>query len=236
MQPTRSSLIAALLLAAVFSAVHLRLAYPPLPKPLVVRHWGTPHMLLSDSVVYGFVRELLAQSDTVENHPDNADSTRITISHLLVEHQVIPLFPIYPKNTPDSDINYLYGRLPAGLLQQMYKKKLLSIIDTIHMKQQVKYSKGFGLEQRFVSDGYNVISADSMRRLYDKYSFSINEYFDKKYGTATYTQLSCPIFSVDKRIVIVSVNPACAGGCGDGATYVLERRRNKWYKLFVIEE
>jgi len=236
MQPaTRRFLSAVLLLTAVFSAVHLRLAYPP-PKPLVVRHWGTPRMLLPDSVVYDFVRELLAQSDTVKNHSDNDDSTHIAISHLLVEHQVIPLFPIYPKNTLDSDINYLYGRLPAGLLQQMYKKKVFSIIDTIYMKQQVEYSKGFGLEQRFVPDGYNIISADSMRRLYDKYSFSINEYFDKKYGTATYTWLSCPIFSVDKRVVIVSVNPACAGGCGSGATYVLERRRNKWYKLFVIEE
>ncbi|WP_155833046.1 hypothetical protein [Hymenobacter swuensis] len=118
---TRRFLSTALLLAAVFSAVHLRLAYPPAPKPVVVRHRGTPHMLLPDSVVFGFIREMLAQSDPNETRADDKEPVHFSISPLLVEHHVVPLFPVYPKTALDSDIGFSYGRLPTGLLRQMHQ-------------------------------------------------------------------------------------------------------------------
>lgn len=236
MQPApRHFLSAALVLAAVFSAVHLRLAYPPPPKPVMVRHLGIPHMLLPDSVVFGFLRELLAQSDAKESREDIEGPVHFSVSPLLVEHDVIPL---YSKTALDSDTGFPYGTLPTGLLRQMHQQKLVTTLDTLHMQLQVEYSRGFGLEQRHVPSRYTVLPADSIRRFFDRlrYSYRVDSLLEKRYGTATYTHFSCPIFSVDKRIVIVSVDGHCGALCGGGATYVLQRRKGKWYKLLIVEK
>ena len=230
MQPvTRRFLSAALLLAAVFSAVHLRLAYPPSPKPVVARHWGTPHMLLPDSVAYGFVRELLAQSDTVPEKPNRPQVADFYVSRVLFENNLLP-----------AEHGRFYSQCPQEngwwLWQLCEHDSLLTPADTVFMRQQMRMCTGFGLSERHAPN-HTVIPADTFRvlreRLHD--SFAAMRVLKQRHHTSSFSHISAPLFSVDHQTVIVTISEICGGGlCGGSDTWLLHKFDGCWRKVRLL--
>ncbi|MBC6696916.1 hypothetical protein [Hymenobacter sp. BT190] len=220
---TRRFLGAALLLGAVFCAVYLRVAYPPPPELKPERRWGAPRLLVSDSVLYGFVRELLAQSST-DMSPKGMAHADFYISRVLLEHSLLPAL----GNPP-----YQYAAQEDGwTLQELCNRRLLSPADTAYMRLQMNYSSGFGLEQRFLP-GHQVVSADTVRAIVNRSEepFIFLSTLEQRYKTHDYSYLTSPLFSRDGKTVIVEISTTCGSLCGSGETWVLKRRQGKWRKV-----
>lgn len=225
----RRFLSAALLLAIVFSAVHLRVAYPPPPRPLVVRHWAVPRMLLPDSVVYGFVRELLAQSDTVQKEPNRPHVADFYISRVLFENNLYP-----------SAHGLFYSQCPQEngwwFWQLCGQDSLLTPADTVFMQQQMRMCTGFGLQQHHAPN-HTVIPADTFRVLKERLQdqFAAMRVLKQRYHTSSFSHISAPLFSVDHQTVIVRVSETCGGGlCGGSDTWLLRKYDGRWRKIRLL--
>ncbi|WBO83396.1 hypothetical protein [Hymenobacter yonginensis] len=223
---TRRFFGAALLLGAVFCAVYVRVAYPPPPELKPERQWGAPRLLVSDSVLYGFVRELLAQSSS-GILPEGMAHADFYISRTLVEHSLTPAVGYFP---------YRYAAQEDGwTLQELCNRRLLAPADTAYMRLQMKYSAGFGLEQRFLPN-HRVIPADTLRALRTREKY-LDKFWKKLYAQYLLEEISyltCPLFSRDGKTVIVGVTTNCRGLCGGGDTWVLKRHQGKWRIAWLL--
>jgi hypothetical protein len=241
MQPaTRRFLSAALLLAAVFSSVHLRLAYPPPPKPVVVRHWASMRPLVPDSVLYDFVRQLLAQSDAEPPGPFSKHPASFWISRVLFEHAPIML------NVPqvrDTDFRYRYGEESAPILEQLYAERILSAADTAFMRQQVARSTDFRLESRFLP-ACKIIPVELLRRhmkrpgIPDADFFTVIDHLKRAYRTQHVSFLSAPLFSRDGRYAVTTVTLDIGTFCGAGnrLTLVMYKKQGHWFPFQIITD
>lgn len=236
MQPvTRRFLSAALLLAAVFSAVHLRLAYPPAPKRVVVRQWASMRPLIPDSVLYDFVRQLLAQADAEPPGPFSKHPAPFWISRVLFEHAPIMLNMLHAK---DTDFRYRYGEESAPILEQLYAERILSAADTAFMRQQVARSTDFRLESRFLP-ACKIIPVELLRRhmkrpgIPDADFFTAMDHLKRAYQTQHVSFLSAPLFSRNGRYAVTTVTLDVGTFCGVGNTSVLvmEKKRGRWLKV-----
>ncbi|RSK35314.1 hypothetical protein [Hymenobacter metallilatus] len=226
---TRRFLSAALLLVAMFSTVHLLTAYWRKPNPVVARKWSAPRLLLPDSVVYGFVRELLAQSDTMESRPNHPSSADFHISRVLFENNLWP-----------AANGRFYSQCPQEngwwLWQLCEQDPLLTPADTVFMRQQMRFCTGYGLHQRFIP-GRTIIPADTVwtlkERLHD--IFEAMRILRQRHHTSGFSNISAPQFSVDHQTVIVEISSTCGGGfCGGSETWLLQKRGRHWHKIRLL--
>ena len=224
---TRRFFSAALLLGAVFCAVYLRAAYPPPPEVKPERRWGAPRLLVSDSVLYGFVRELLAQSSS-DMSPEGMAHADFYISRVLLEHNTYPVARTRLFRYAVRERDWTLGELCS-------RDHLLAPADTAFMRLQMKFSSGFGLEQRFLPN-HVVVSADKVwtMREQSKRPFALLDMLKAHYKTNDYSCLTSPLFSRDGKTVIVQISTICGGLCGSGETWVLKRRQGKWRKVRLL--
>ncbi|MBO0357597.1 hypothetical protein J0X19_06540 [Hymenobacter sp. BT186] len=218
------------LLYAVFAAVYLRVAFPEPPEPKIERRWAAPRLLVSDSVLYGFVQELLAQSSS-DPSPKGMVHADFYISQVLFEHAPIP--------SPGKHVfQYAVQEDNWSLKELCNRYHLLAPIDTAFMRQQMTYSTGFGLEQRFLPN-YKIIPVDTVWALVSRLGHNLNhmQVLRGRYNTTSFSWLSSPLFSHDKQKVIVEINETCGGGlCGSGQTWLLQRRQGRWHKVRLLSE
>ncbi|RPD50085.1 hypothetical protein DNI29_04620 [Hymenobacter sediminis] len=232
-EPVRNLLISSLLLYALFAVVYYSIEGP---RPKLKRYAGPPRLLVSDSVLYGFVRELLAQSDTVMVDTVQQPTT-FYISKVLLENDLLPGYKLRERR---YQIRHAPSEQELGL-EQLCSEGLLSSVDAAFMRQQIKFSVGFGLEQRKLP-GYTVIPADTvwqLERLQHAYAphFAAMQILRQRHHTSYFSWLSAPLFSCDGRTVIVATNMTCGGGlCGSGETWLLQRHHGKWRKVKLLSE
>ncbi|MET4108729.1 hypothetical protein [Hymenobacter sp. UYP22] len=239
MQPnTRCFLSAALLLATVFVAVYLRVAYPPDLKPVVVRQWATTRPLVPDSVLYDFVRQVVAQSDPEPPRPFSKHKAAFWISRVLFEHAPVML------NAPHGGgrfFQYRYGEESAPILEQLYAEQILSAADTAFMRQQIARSADFRLESRFLPD-CKIIPVELLRRhmkrpgMPDADFFTAMDHLKREYRTQHVSFLSAPLFSCDGRCAVttVTLNLGTFCGVGNRLTLVMQRKQGQWLPLQSI--
>jgi hypothetical protein len=239
MQPaTRRFLSAALLLLVVFSAVHLRMAYPPTSKPIMVRQWGGMRPLVADSVLYDFVRQIIAQSDPEPPRPFSKHKADFWISRVLFEHA--PIMLTVPHEG-DTAFRYLYGEESAPMLARLYAEHVLSVADTAFMRQQIARSADFRLEPRFLP-ACKIIPVELLRRhmkrpgIPDADFFTVVDHLKCEYRTQHISFLSAPLFSRDGRYAVTTVTLDVGTFCGVGTTLVLvmEKVKGRWQKVRTI--
>lgn len=235
---TRRFFSAALLLGAVFSAVYLRVAYPPPPEIKPERQWGAPRMMLPDSVVYDFLGGLVTQADSVPPNPFTEKNAEYWFSRVLFEHA--PLRIDYSR-VSDTNIHYQYGRESAWILRHLYAERILSVADTVFMQQQIVQSTGFRLDPRFLP-GCRIVPTDTLSRqarqrsVPEAGSNSALNYLRGKYQTRFISSLSAPLFSLNGRYAMTTITLSIGAFCGVGNTtlVVMEKKKGRWHKLKVI--
>lgn len=111
-------------------------------------------------------------------------------------------------------------------------KKYFTDSDFNFMEKQVKKSKNFKLEQSKIIRK-TIISKDTLDNLIDNNSpkrrdeFIIN--FEKKFGKYYYNEFSLPLFSVDKKTVLIEINSFLGGG----RLIILKKKNQKWKSTIV---
>jgi len=82
-----------------------------------------------------------------------------------------------------------------------------------------------------------VVSFDTLMKLRNKGERSSKfwERFSEKYGKHEYFSISKPLFSVDKKTVIVSYGFHCGSLCGGGSTEIYRLVGKKWERIKTIE-
>lgn len=225
---TRTLVIA--LLYSLFAAVYFRVAYPESVIPKPEHKWGAPRLLVSDSVLYGFMRELLMQSSS-DPSPKGMVHADFYISQVLFDRAPIP--------SPGKRLfQYAVQEDNWSLKELCNRYHLLAPIDTAFMRQQMTYSTGFALEQRFLPN-YTIIPVDTVWALVSRLGHNLNhmKVLRGRYNTTSFSWLSSPLFSHDKQKVIVEINETCGGGlCGSGQTWLLQRRQGRWHKVRLLSE
>lgn len=235
---TRQFLSAALLLAAVFSAVHVRVAFPPVPKPVMAREWAAKRPLVPDSVLYDFVRQVVAQSDHEPPRPFSKHKADFWISRVLFEHAPINLNAPYVK---DADFRYRYGEESAPILEQLYAERILSAADTTFMRQQIERSADFRLDPRFLP-GYKIIPVELLRRHMKRLGspdadfFTAMDHLKHEYRTQHISFLSAPLFSRDGRCAVTTITLDVGTFCGVGNRLVLvmKKKKGQWRRFRAI--
>ncbi|WBA40462.1 hypothetical protein [Hymenobacter canadensis] len=235
---TRRFFGAALLLGAVFCAVYLRVAYPPPPELEPERRWGAPRLLVSDRVLYGFVRELLAQADSTPPSPYVKKKADYWVSRVLFEHA---LLPISYAHVDAADIRYPYGQESAWMMRQLHAERILSAADTVFMQRQIHYSTGFQLEPRFLPS-CRIIPVDTLTRLARQHAIpeagagTALAYLKNKYQTDFISSLSAPLFSLDGRYALTTITLSIGIFCGVGNTtaLVMEKKNGRWGILRAV--
>lgn len=217
---------ASVLSYSVFVAVYLLVAFPKPPKPKPVRMWAAPHTLVSDSVIYGFVRELLGQSDgEFTNRID-----RFYIRKVLLNRRadIAARGHLYPQSVI----------LDSKTMQELcLKHKLLTQNDTLFMRRQQAYSAGFHWQQQLLPD-YTILSADTLRSIREEDPFRylrIVKQLHQQHKTSFFSFISMPLFSRDGRTVVIEVSYTDGILDGSGEIWVLQRRQGKWHKELLLD-
>lgn len=95
---------------------------------------------------------------------------------------------------------------------------------------------------------YNRIEKKELKKLtQDKVDFklfNLHEFSDsdvdiynllnEKYGTYTFVKFYNPIFSSDRKTVIIDMTIHCGGTCGGGSTFIYKKINNKWKKVYKL--
>lgn len=111
-------------------------------------------------------------------------------------------------------------------------KKYFTNSDFNFMENQLKKSKNFKLEQSKIIIK-TIISKDTLENLIDNNSpqmrdeFMIN--YEKKFGKYYYDEFSLPLFSVDKKTVLIEINSFLGGG----RLIILKKKNQKWKSTIV---
>lgn len=115
---------------------------------------------------------------------------------------------------------------------KMKLKKYFTNSDFNFMENQLKESKNFKLEQSKIIRK-TIISKDTLDNLIDNHSpkrrdeFIIN--FEKKFGKYYYNEFSLPLFSIDKKTVLIEIKSFLGGG----RLIILKKKNQKWESTIV---
>lgn len=115
---------------------------------------------------------------------------------------------------------------------KMKLKKYFTNSDFNFMENQLKESKNFKLEQSKIIIK-TIISKDTLDNLIDNNSpkrrdeFIIN--FEKKFGKYYYNEFSLPLFSIDKKTVLIEIKSFLGGG----RLIILKKKNQKWESTIV---
>lgn len=144
----------------------------------------------------------------------------------------------------DSSIKYCNNIYNRDLLPYPSKEDSLTIIkldstftkeDIAFIFQQARYSYFFKLDQKYLPNK-KIIELDTIKAYNSNHVIS-QAYWEsnlKKYG---YTcGLSLPLFSVDRKKVIISFGRSCGMLCGHGGMLIFKKEGNKWILLTTVSE
>lgn len=111
-------------------------------------------------------------------------------------------------------------------------KKYFTDSDFNFMENQLKERKKFKLEQSKIIRK-TIISKDTLDNLIDnnytkrRDDFILN--YEEKFGNYYYSEFSLPLFSIDKKTVLIEINSFLGGG----RLIILKKRNQKWKSTVV---
>ena len=161
---------------------------------------AAPDMVVEDSVVYGFINEVIdgARPDSTVDCDKLADKTIIGFTHTEIDS--------------------------AHLDSLLFSKK-----DITFIQRQLSVMQYFKLNPQDIHNK-QIISSDTLMTFFKKRegSESFWSSYRKKYGKGGFCSMSMPLFSLDKETAIFHMSYHCGGMCGHGGTYIYKRKKGKW--------
>ena len=163
-------------------------------------------------------------------------SEKIDENHIVSDKEVYSFLSLILKNESKS-ITECRNENVIGLINENYElKKMLTHKDLIFIKKQIKNDKKFNLNPEYL-DGFNVISQKRIKKEFSesKSMCMFWKKFEKNYGTTSLFSISLPIFSLNKKIVIISTELLSKGGFGYNGIVVYLRTKGRWklYKKYT---
>ena len=137
----------------------------------------------------------------------------------------------YEKDNIPLDSNYVsYDQI--DVFEMIKHDSLLSVkINSAFSKNDIKFIneqrkniKKFELKQSLLSN-IVVIPMDTINK------FLKNNFWSKyyqKYGHRGYNEISLPLFSIDKNVVLMSISYNCGSLCGGGSVWIFKKVNGKW--------
>lgn len=107
------------------------------------------------------------------------------------------------------------------LLKQYFNEK-----DTNHILSQFATSKDFSLSYKYITD-LKIIHLDKLLS-YKKLKKGFWAVFEEKYGDEGFMFIGKPLFSLDKKRVIINYGYYCGGLCGKGSRILLKKNNDNW--------
>jgi hypothetical protein len=101
--------------------------------------------------------------------------------------------------------------------------------DAEFIKKQLKGIDKFKLKQKLMLDKI-IIPSDTLSKFQNNKINSLGfwENYRQKYGNKGFHTISLPLFSLDKKTVIITIGFHCGGLCGGGATEIYKKINGKW--------
>jgi len=125
--------------------------------------------------------------------------------------------------------------IPQLILNSNVKKsfsKYFNKEDFKYFDEQIENRKDFKISQKEITK--KIISKTELNQLIDPKSSNIKEEFirnyTKKYGNSNYIEFSLPIFSKDKKKVLIDINYFPSGGC----TILIQKSNEGTWKSEII--
>lgn len=113
---------------------------------------------------------------------------------------------------------------------------LFSKIDVKYILEQNKNRMNFSLKQSLIKNK-TIIPNKKLVEFYIEKNGVKNfwENYRKIYGDQGFYSISQPLFSIDKKTVIISKGFHCGSLCGWGSTIILKKNNGKWKIISVLE-
>lgn len=144
-----------------------------------------------------------------------SDSLNLKLCNAIVAREYYPLF---------SD------RSEATRILRNIKGLSTTDIDFIY--QQSLYSPKFELKKEKLKTEKRLIVPDSCE-IFDK---NKNYWHNVQQQFGSFCSISLPLFSTDRKTVLISYSYRCGGLCGDGGYYVFRKENAAWTLASVLEE
>lgn len=85
-------------------------------------------------------------------------------------------------------------------------------------------------------ENLQLVSADTLRAF--RNTKDIDDFWSKfheKYGDGGFVEISVPIFSLNRELIIIRYSYSCGGLCGSGFTTIFKKNGDEWDELRVLD-
>ncbi|SEP55612.1 hypothetical protein [Flavobacterium urocaniciphilum] len=137
----------------------------------------------------------------------------------------------------EGKLNFVVDKtsIPQLILNSNVKKsfsKYFNKEDYKYFDEQLENRKDFKISQKEITK--KIISKSELNQLIDPKSSNVKEEFirnyTKKYGNSNYIEFSLPLFSKDKKKVLIDINYFPSGGC----TILFQKSNEESWKSEII--
>ncbi|GAB0157837.1 hypothetical protein CHRYSEOSP005_31240 [Chryseobacterium sp. Alg-005] len=134
--------------------------------------------------------------------------------------------PIKEIRIITEDPYYKIGKKDIGYINFQDLKAYFTQKDIISLKNQYKAAEGFLLTPKYIFN-LRIIHENELLsyKAEGKYFW---EEFNKKHGNVSFMFVGKPLFSLDKKRVIISYGYYCGGLCGRGEKVILKKVKENW--------
>ena len=159
-------------------------------------------------------------------------SEKVDNNHMVSDKEIYTFLYVVLEKQPKS-INKCNNEDVLDFIEHNNElKKMFSVKDLAFINKQIENEEKFEINSEYLTN-YNIISEKTIDKKFSdsKNMISFWEEFEKEYGTQSYFSLSLPIFSLDKKTVIICTEVLHKGGFGASGTQVYRKINGKW-KLY----
>lgn len=144
-----------------------------------------------------------------------SDSLNLKLCNAIVAREYYPIFS--NKNEAIRILRNIKG---------------LSTADIDYMYQQSLYSPRFELKKEKLKTEKHLITPDTCD-IFDK---NKNYWHNIRQQFGSFCSISLPLFSKDRKTVLIGYLYSCGGLCGDGGYYVFRKENEIWTLVSILEE
>ena len=157
-------------------------------------------------------------------------SEKVDKNHLVSDREIYNFLDFILENEPTTITKCKNFNVSDLFIANPDLKKIFTDKDLIFINKQIKNENYFNLNSEYLINK-NVIPQNELRRFLSE-SNDAEIFWRKlknKYNAESYSSVSLPIFSKNKKIAIISTEFSCKGGlCGEGAIRVFIKVDGNW--------
>jgi hypothetical protein len=130
------------------------------------------------------------------------------------------------SDSPPGMITY-----SRDLFVNLYKDKLLDSVDVDYMFNQIDSLGDFTLDSTRIER--QTLRNSAVATLFQKCTIdSAYKFLQNSYNCHSFIKISIPLISRDGNKMLFDIETYCGSLCGEGMTYLLEKKNRKWRIIF----